>query len=66
MLHDPELSVQAKGTLSYLFSLPDPWDLDHSRLAKALGIGKDSLRSIIKELIEKGYLETTETSSPQG
>lgn len=55
-LSDENLSWKAKGLLAYILSLPDDWQLYESELVKHSSDGKDSLKSTIKELIERGYV----------
>lgn len=55
-VEDAELSWKAKGLMSYLFSKPDDWEIYQSQLVKMSTDGKASVRSIINELIDKGYM----------
>lgn len=55
-VEDETLSWKAKGLMSYLFSKPDDWKIYQSQLEKISTDGRISVRSIINELIEKGYM----------
>src|SRR6202044_555366 len=57
MLHDKSISPAAKGVLAYLLSLPDDWQIYHSQLQGALGIGECALNTIFDELIAAGYVK---------
>lgn len=56
-LNDPNLSWQAKGMLAYLLSKPDNWTIIVADLEKRATNGRDSVKSILKELETKGYIE---------
>ncbi len=66
MLRDPDLSLNAKGVLCYLLSLHDTWVTHPRQLAAALGIGKDKVYTILKELIVKGYATKTDIKRENG
>lgn len=55
-VEDETLSWKAKGLMSYLFSKPDDWKIYQSQLEKISTDGRISVRSIINELMEKGYM----------
>lgn len=56
-LEDSNLSWAAKGLYSYLLSLPDNWTIYVSELLKHTSSGRDHTYSVIKELLENGYME---------
>lgn len=58
-INNPELSWQAKGLLCYLLSKPDNWTVIIADLEQRATNGRDSVKSIMKELEQKGYLERT-------
>ena len=60
------LSVEAMGTMGYLMSLPDDWVVHNNHLQKALKLGRDKLRRILKELIDKGYMKRTRLQNEKG
>lgn len=59
---DHSLSWSARGVLWYLLSLPDDWKINRRHLASQYsgdqirGNGIDSIKKIMKELQDKGYL----------
>lgn len=55
-LRDNRLSLKAKGLHSYIYQLPNDWDLSIEGLSKVLKEGKSSIRSAVKELEDCGYL----------
>jgi hypothetical protein len=59
-LRDPRISLQAKGLLAQLLSHNPGWKISQESLAKANGIGRDGMRSILTELTEAGYLSRSE------
>lgn len=56
-LRDKQISLKAKGLLSFMLSLPEDWDYSLDGLEKVCKEGKDSIRTALKELKEYGYLE---------
>jgi hypothetical protein len=66
MLHDKDLSLKAKGLLSYLLSLPGDWKIYHSQLMHALNCGESCLNSGFEELIEAGYAKRERSRSNKG
>lgn len=55
-LQDRNISLKAKGLLSYMLSLPDCWEYSISGLAAICKEGPDCIRATIKELEERGYI----------
>ena len=67
MLGRTDMSLKAKGLLSYLLSKPDDWEFSLGAVVKFCGSdGKDSVRSGIKELEELGYLVVLESERNDG
>jgi hypothetical protein len=56
-LHDPLLSMKAKGVLCYMLSMPDDWVFHREELVNHFSDGITTLRSALKELEEHGYLK---------
>ncbi|WP_150284328.1 DnaD domain protein [Rummeliibacillus sp. TYF-LIM-RU47] len=54
--NNENLSWQAKGLMLYLLSKPDDWKFYETDIVKRAKNGPDSVKSIIKELLEVGYL----------
>lgn len=65
-LQDPTMSLKAKGLYAYLMSLPEDWVLHQTELKRHFKDGKDSIRTAIYELIEKGYVTKTDTRNELG
>jgi len=55
-LNDKRLSWQAKGLLAYMLSMPNDWVFRIDDLKNRSTNGRDSTKSIIKELQEYGYI----------
>jgi DnaD/phage-associated family protein len=55
-LHNPNLSLRAKGLLAYLLSMIDDWKIYVKELVNHHTDGKDSINSAIRELIKHGYI----------
>ncbi|MBF0227988.1 MAG: helix-turn-helix domain-containing protein [Desulfamplus sp.] len=53
---DANLSLKAKGLLSYLLTRPDNWQINVEHLTKTCADGKDSIYSGINELMKYGYI----------
>lgn len=62
-LRDNRLSLKAKGLHSYIYQLPNDWDLSIEGLSRVLKEGKSSIRSAVKELEECGYLTRQRTTN---
>ncbi|MFD2867580.1 DnaD domain protein [Kurthia populi] len=56
IVNNSALSFQAKGMLLYLLSKKDGWKFYEDDLVNRSSNGKTSVRSIIKELLDVGYL----------
>ncbi|MFX0136806.1 MAG: hypothetical protein ACFFDN_24425 [Candidatus Hodarchaeota archaeon] len=54
---NPDLSMQAKGLMIYLLSLPNNWEIHINELPGHFTDGITSIRNTVKELIEAGYLD---------
>ena len=55
-LQDRNISLKAKGLLSYMLSLPDYWEYSITGLASICKEGPDCIRSTVQELEEAGYI----------
>ncbi|UKA27168.1 conserved phage C-terminal domain-containing protein [Photobacterium damselae subsp. damselae] len=67
---DNQLSWQAQGLLSYVLSKPDDWNISPAQLSKvtkgtAKPTGRDGVYSILKELINCGYVTRTQKKSQE-
>ncbi|UBH16377.1 conserved phage C-terminal domain-containing protein [Macrococcus armenti] len=56
-IYDDTLSFKAKGILVYLLSRPDDWQIYETEIIKHCSDGRDSVRSGIKELEDRGYIK---------
>ena len=56
IFHDKNISYKAKGLFCQMLSLPDNWDFKENSIKTLATDGIRSVRSGLKELIEKGYL----------
>lgn len=63
---DKELSLKAKGLMSFMLSLPKDWDYSIEGLTKCSSDGRDSIRSAIAELTSRGYLTVTRARDSKG
>jgi hypothetical protein len=55
-LNDKNLSLKAKGLLSYLLSMPDDWKVYETEITQHSSDGIRSTRGAIKELMDSGYI----------
>ena len=55
-LRDKNLSLKAKGLLSYMLSLPDDWDYSLKGLVSICKENKDAIRASLNELKSNNYL----------
>lgn len=65
-LNDQELSLKAKGLLSFMLSLPEDWDYSIKGLSARNKEGVKSIRAILRELEERGYLVRKRIQSGNG
>lgn len=63
---DERLSLKARGLFLLMQSLPDDWNYTVAGLAKKAGVGKDQIRSGLKELLDVGYLVKEQTHDEGG
>lgn len=65
-LRDKNLSLKAKGLLSFMLSLPEDWDYSLNGLVSVSKESKKAIRSILNELKENGYLIVEQTREKNG
>lgn len=65
-LRDLNLSLRAKGLLSLMYSLPDDWDYSIKGLAAICKEGEKSIRTVLTELEDAGYLTRTRVQDDKG
>lgn len=63
---DGRLSLESRGLLVLMASLPEDWEYSVSGLAKKAGCGKDKLRRILGELEKVGYLAREQSHGSNG
>ena len=62
MLGDPRLSLKTKGLFAVMLSKPGSWQFSVGAMAREAGVGRDAIRSCLKELREAGYLTVEKQS----
>ena len=65
-LRNKEMSLKAKGLLSIMLSLPDDWDYSVEGLAAICSESSTTLRGVLKELEELGYLVRDRVQNEKG
>ncbi len=63
---DERLSIEARGFLAYIISLPDGWVFRPSHLMKVCRIGRDKYYRIVKELRTHGYVKIRRSKDSRG
>ncbi|MDD2434843.1 MAG: hypothetical protein PHO63_01160 [Bacilli bacterium] len=65
-LRDQNLSLKAKGLLSFMLSLPEDWDYSINGLVKILKEGRSSISATLDELKQTEYLKIEEHRGEYG
>ncbi len=65
-LKNKNLSLKAKGLLSYMLSLPEDWNYTIGGLTVVCMEGRDAIREAVKELERQGYVVRTRVRDEQG
>ncbi len=65
-LHDPHLSLKAKGLLAYILSLPDDWKLYLGELPHHFTDGRFAVRAALKELKNAEYIKAIQLRNEKG
>jgi len=65
-IRDCDISWKAKGLFTYILSLPENWKIYMSELVNHSTGGREELKSIIKELINAGYIIRSKTQDKKG
>lgn len=65
-LRDKNLSLKAKGLLSFMLSLPEEWDYTEMGLVACLKEGRDGVRAALQELQKYGYLQRKQLRNANG
>lgn len=66
LIRDPRLSLKTKGLFAVLASLPEDWKYSISGLSTVAGVGRDAIRTALKELEKAGYLTRRQEHSEGG
>ena len=64
-LKNRNLSLKAKGLLSYMLSLPEDWNYTIGGLTVVCMEGRDAIREAVKELEQQGYVVRTRVRDEQ-
>lgn len=65
-LQDRELSLKAKGLMSFCLSLPPTWDFNIEGLTKLNRDGRNSIAAAVAELEAKGYIRRKRLRNANG
>ena len=60
-IQNPSLTMQAKGLLTYLLSLPNDWEMRRKELPRHFKNGIRSISNVINELINAGYIKRSQS-----
>ena len=66
MIRDPRLGLKTKGLFVLMASLPPEWEFSVGGLATIADVGKDAVRSMLKELENVGYLTREQAHDGSG
>lgn len=62
VLQNENLSWKAKGLFSHIITLPNEWELNIQELCRIGKDGRESVQTIVKELMDSGYIERVQIS----
>lgn len=65
-LRNKDISLQAKGLLSVMISLPEEWDYTLKGLAQISTEGRDAVRVAVRDLEAFGYIERRRMRNVKG
>jgi len=65
-IEDPNLSLKAKGLLTYLRTRPPDWEIRHQDLINRCKDGKAAVQTALKELEKAGYLYREQSREQNG
>lgn len=66
LAQDSTLSFGARGLMLYILSKPANWEVKYLDLMRAGGIGRDALRTLMRELKAAGYFRCTKSNGGNG
>lgn len=65
-LRDKNISLKAKGMLSFMLSLPEDWDYSLAGLVSVLKENETSIKAILSELKDNNYLKIIKKQNDKG
>ncbi len=65
-LRDPELTLEAKGMLAYILTLPDDWKIYLKELANHSTNSPAAHKKVMSELIKRGYVSRKRERNEKG
>lgn len=66
LLKDKRISLEAKGLISFILSLPEDWVIYKGWVQRELGLGRYQFDRIWKECTDIGYIKTNKWKNPDG
>jgi len=63
VLEDKRLSLEAKGLLCWLLARPNDWTFKLALIGPVVGIGRDKIERLFRDLIEAGYVDRIQERS---
>ena len=66
LIQNSAITLEARGLLVYLLSLPSDWKLNIKDLSKKNNVGENKIRKLIKELIKYKYIIRTQSRIKDG
>lgn len=58
LLQNPKVSLEVKGLVSFILSLPEDWIIYKGQIQRALEMGDTKFDRIWKEAVEAGFIKT--------
>ena len=65
-IEDPRLPLDARGLLAVMVGLPEDWSYTITGLAEHVGVGRDTIRRLLKILEKVGYLVRDQAHDESG
>ena len=65
-LRDNRMSLKTRAILAIMVSMPEDWDYTVSGLAAVCGVGKDAVRTSLREMEIFGYLTRAQLHNEAG
>lgn len=66
LFNDDRLAADELGVLAYLLSRPNDWEVRRPALARRFDVGKQTIKRIILNLIQYGWIQAKKTRLPNG